>query len=112
MRAAPGSSKGQPRSKSSSLNVGNQDKKIQAPKVKRILRFLFVKTLRSGKWLSCCGRLSEGSFSCYLLNLIDSGFFDCSQLFAGGLSMGGVRLIDGSKPDARERLRDYLRKHY
>ena len=53
----------------------------------------------------------ETSFSCYLIKLIEVPAFDCSQLIAGGFSIG-ERLIGGSKPDARERLRDYLRKYY
>jgi cold-inducible RNA-binding protein len=33
-----------------------------------------------------------------LSNLIENGFFDCSQLFAGGLSMGVVALLTVRNP--------------
>jgi hypothetical protein len=41
----------------------------------------------AGKSLSC-GAPQETSFSCYLSNLIEVRYFDCSQLIAGGFSMG------------------------
>jgi cold-inducible RNA-binding protein len=37
--------------------------------------------------------LGNISFPCYLLNLIEVPVFDCSQLIAGGFSMGGALLL-------------------
>jgi hypothetical protein len=75
-----------------------------------IRRLLFARAVPSRKSLSWDGP-REISFSCYLLNLTEVRVFDRSQLIAGGFSMG-EGLIGGSKPDARERLCNYLRKYY